>query len=64
MSDHQLTLPDDKASLRSYTLIGTQTPRPKSSPQFNRIAYAAAHVVSDPLKDTRPWNDPAIDWEA
>lgn len=64
MSDHQLTLPDDKASLRSYTLIGTQTPRPKSSPQFNRIAYAAAHVVSDPLKDTRPWTDPAIDWEA
>lgn len=64
MSDHQLTLPDDKASLRSYTLIGTQTPRPKSPPQFNRIAYAAAHVVSDPLKDTRPWNDPAIDWEA
>lgn len=64
MSDHQLTLPDDKASLRSYTLIGTQTPRPKSSPQFNRIAYAAAHVVSDPRKDTRPWNDPAIDWEA
>ncbi|MGV6903636.1 MULTISPECIES: dihydrodipicolinate synthase family protein [unclassified Brucella] len=64
MSDHQLTLPDDKASLRSYTLIGTQTPRPKSPPQFNRIAYAAAHVVSDPLKDTRPWNDPTIDWEA
>ncbi|MEN3602144.1 dihydrodipicolinate synthase family protein [Brucella abortus] len=64
MSDHQLTLPDDKASLHSYTLIGTQTPRPKSPPQFNRIAYAAAHVVSDPLKDTRPWNDPAIDWEA
>ncbi|UWF58835.1 dihydrodipicolinate synthase family protein [Brucella sp. 2716] len=64
MSDHQLTLPDDKGSLRSYTLIGTQTPRPKSPPQFNRIAYAAAHVVSDPLKDTRPWNDPAIDWEA
>ncbi|CUW43435.1 hypothetical protein B3286c1_0738 [Brucella vulpis] len=64
MSDHQLTLPDDKGSLRSYTLIGTQTPRPKSPPQFNRIAYAAAHVVSDPLKDTRPWDDPAIDWGA
>ncbi|UWF66461.1 MULTISPECIES: dihydrodipicolinate synthase family protein [unclassified Brucella] len=64
MSDHQLTLPDDKTSLRSYTLIGTQTPRPKSPPQFNRIAYAAAHVVSYPLKDTHPWNDPAIDWEA
>ncbi|WP_176036532.1 dihydrodipicolinate synthase family protein [Brucella tritici] len=64
MSDHQVTLPDGNGSLSSYTLIGTPTPRPASPPQFNRIAYAAAHVVSDPLKDARPWNDPAIDWDA
>lgn len=64
MSDHQLVLPNGDGSLSTHTLIGTQTPRPASPPQFNRIAYAAAHVVSDPLKDARPWNDPAIDWEA
>ena len=64
VSDHQVTLPDSDGSLSSYTLIGTPTARPEHPPQFNRIAYAAAHVVSDPLKDTRPWNDPAIDWEA
>ncbi|MFQ0813662.1 dihydrodipicolinate synthase family protein [Brucella anthropi] len=64
MGDHQLMLPDGNGTLVAYRLTGTQTPRPKSPPQFNRIAYAAAHVVSDPLKDTRPWNDPAIDWEA
>jgi len=64
MSDHQLVLPDGDGSLNTYRLIGTQTPRPASPPQFNRIAYAAAHVVSDPLKDARPWNDPAIDWHA
>ncbi len=35
-------------------------PRPGS---FNRIAYAAAHVVADPLADNDPWLDAAIDWE-
>ena len=28
-----------------------------------RIAYAAAHVVADPLADADPWLDPVIDWE-
>ena len=31
---------------------------------FNRIAFAAAHVVADPLADNDPWIDSAIDWEA
>ena len=30
---------------------------------FNRVAYAAAHVVADPLADVDPWLDVAIDWE-
>jgi Protein of unknown function (DUF993) len=30
---------------------------------FNRIAYAAAHVVADPLADVDPWLDAAVDWE-
>jgi hypothetical protein len=30
---------------------------------FNRIAYAAAHVVADPLADIDPWLDTAIDWD-
>jgi hypothetical protein len=37
-------------------------PTPKSP--FNRIAYAAAHVVADPFADTDPWVDIAIDWNA
>lgn len=64
MNDQQLILPDGNGSRVSYTLSGKPTPRPASPPQFNRIAYAAAHVVSDPLKDARPWNDPTIDWDA
>jgi hypothetical protein len=30
---------------------------------FNRVAYAAAHVVADPLADIDPWLDTAVDWE-
>jgi hypothetical protein len=30
---------------------------------FNRVAFAAAHVVADPLADVDPWLDVAIDWE-
>ena len=37
---------------------------PEARPPFNRIAYAAAHVVSDPLADSDPWLGATIDWEA
>jgi hypothetical protein len=30
---------------------------------LNRIAFAAAHVVPDPLADNNPWLDCAIDWD-
>jgi uncharacterized protein DUF993 len=30
---------------------------------FNRVAYAAAHVVADPLADSDPWLDTTIDWD-
>ena len=35
-----------------------------SSAKLNRIAFAAAHVVADPLADNDPWLDCAIDWDA
>ncbi|SOC36808.1 uncharacterized protein DUF993 [Rhizobium subbaraonis] len=59
-----VNLPGADGSIAPYTLTGTPTERPKAPPAFNRIAYAAAHVVSDPLRETRPWEAPAIDWEA
>ena len=31
--------------------------------KLNRIALAAAHVVSDPFADNNPWLDCAIDWD-
>jgi len=57
-----LNLPTAGGKLASYT---TRVPKkfPPSKPPFNRIAYAAAHVVADPLADREPWLDAAIDWD-
>lgn len=58
-----LPLPRADGSLEIYRLTGTPIVRPQTPLVFNRIAYAAAHVVSDPLRDLDPWGHPAIDWE-
>jgi hypothetical protein len=36
---------------------------PSARPPFSRVAYSAAHVVSDPLSDADPWVSPALDWD-
>ena len=59
-----LSLPRADGGVEAYALVGTSMPRPSAVPRFSRIAYAAAHVVSDPRRDTRPWEAPAIDWDA
>ena len=47
----------------SYALRGEPLARPVGKPpHFNRIAYAAAHIVVDPLADIDPWESQAIDW--
>ncbi|WP_431282394.1 dihydrodipicolinate synthase family protein [Humitalea sp. 24SJ18S-53] len=35
----------------------------KAAPPFPRIAFAAAHVVADPLAPQDPWLDAKIDWD-
>ena len=57
-----LNLPVSGGKLAPYA---TKPPRafPAAKPPFNRIAYAAAHVVADPLAEGDPWLDAAIDWE-
>lgn len=54
-----------QTGLEPYRLTGTPlTPRaPKVA--LTRTAFAAAHVVSDPLRERNPWDTrPAVDWEA
>ncbi|NKM58922.1 DUF993 family protein [Rhizobium anhuiense] len=47
-----------------YALTGTPIALAKRDAKaFPRIAFAAAHVVADPLADNDPWLTPAIDWE-
>ncbi len=60
----QLDLPNADGTTSAYALVGTPIARPASPPRFNRIAYAAAHVVSDPRRDADPWGNSAIDWAA
>ncbi|HMF67088.1 MAG TPA: dihydrodipicolinate synthase family protein [Phyllobacterium sp.] len=60
----KLELPTANGTMMDYALKGIPIAAPSSPPTFNRIAYAAAHVVSDPLRDIQPWGAPAIDWDA
>jgi hypothetical protein len=59
-----LVLPTTDRKLEPYT-TGEPIifPSKEAAKNFNRIAFAAAHVVADPLADTDPWLDTAIDWE-
>jgi len=59
-----LNLPTAAGATEVFRLSGTPIARPANPTAFNRIAYAAAHVVSDPIRDLDPWNRPAIDWDA
>lgn len=59
-----INLPNPDRSITPYTLTGEPIPFVKhKASDFNRIAYAAAHVVADPLASNDPWLTPAIDWD-
>ena len=59
-----LTLPTYNNTLEPYVLTGEPlVPRAPNVP-LTRTAFAAAHVVSDPLAERDPWDGaPAVDWE-
>jgi Protein of unknown function (DUF993) len=50
---------------RGFENYAVKGPADFSAPDvaFNRIAFAAGHVVADPLADNNPWLDEAIDWD-
>src|SRR5437867_4527329 len=59
-----LTLPRPDGTLAPHT-IGQRSPYPQSAgPIRSRVAYAAVHVVANPLADNDPWLDTALDWDA
>src|SRR6266852_2407361 len=59
-----LKLPTSSRRLEPYR-TGAPSPFPAvAAGPFNRRAFAAVHVVADPLSDKDPWVEPAIDWAA
>ncbi|MDQ3541700.1 MAG: dihydrodipicolinate synthase family protein [Chloroflexota bacterium] len=59
-----LRLPQRDGNVREHR-VGPASPYATSFPTpTKRIAYAAAHVVADPMADTNPSLDTAIDWDA
>ena len=59
-----LRLPRSDGTLLPYT-VGTPRALPSTAGSIkSRIAYAAVHVVADPLAPVNPTLDSAVDWEA
>ncbi|MEO8240889.1 MAG: dihydrodipicolinate synthase family protein [bacterium] len=59
-----LTLPTSGATLEQYRLTGTPLVPRAPKVALTRTAFAAAHVVSDPMRERNPWDTrPAVDWE-
>ncbi|MER8462922.1 dihydrodipicolinate synthase family protein [Mesorhizobium sp. M1409] len=57
-----ISLPGEDGRSTRYALAG-QPVQPVIGARFSRIAYAAAHVVADPLAMTDPWSRPVVDWD-
>ncbi|WP_237152459.1 dihydrodipicolinate synthase family protein [Oryzibacter oryziterrae] len=59
-----IRLPDSGGRLADFTLPKPSAFPATCAPSRSRIAYAAAHVVADPLRTVDPWQTTAINWDA
>lgn len=62
--NNSIKLVRSDGSLYNYSLIGEPLVPARQSSFKTRVAFAAAHVVLDPLKTADPWTHPVIDWES
>lgn len=61
----KIDLPTPQGTIADYRLVTTDERACTIVPAFNRIAYAAAHVVIDPRNQSADWlNNPRIDWDS
>lgn len=58
-----IQLPTLQGTIESYQVGAPKSFRRPSKP-FTRVAYAAAHLVAEPISAKKPWPDAAIDWDA
>ena len=60
-----IKLPRADGTLAAFTpRAAVAWPVPTGLPHWNRVAFAAAHVVADPRAAVDPWLQAAIDWDA
>lgn len=64
MTPLSLRLPDADGAVRPYTPTGAPVRPTAAAPARSRTAYAAAHVVADPLAPNGPGRPAHLDWEA
>lgn len=57
-------LPAESRRIEKYTLGAPAAYHGQRPGHFNRVAFAAAHIVADPLAAGDPMLAPQIDWEA
>ena len=61
----QIRLPQQDGSLKTVALKAAPIAPSGPAPKFNRVVYAAAHVVIDPFATVDPWDaSPRVDWDA
>ena len=58
-----IRLPRADRTLEAFALSEPRNFPVRATTPFNRIAFSAAHVVSDPLAACDPWLDAPIDWD-
>jgi len=58
-----ISLPTSQGTIEPYQVREPKAFQKPSKP-FTRIAFAAAHVVADPLSAKEPWLEAALDWDA
>ncbi len=58
-----IALPTPDGGLAEWTPRGAAPPAKPTAPPSSRIAYAAAHVVADPLAPSDPEEGAVLDWE-
>src|ERR1700689_3782552 len=62
-SSLSLKLPKADGGIETYRLAASRTFPARLEGTLNRVAFSAAHVVSDPLADVDPWLAAAVDWD-
>jgi hypothetical protein len=60
----ELRLPTANRGIAAYRMRAPSAFHDKAAGPFNRTAFAAAHIVADPLAEHDPWLSASIDWDA